>query len=123
MTITPGDIVIINETDEPSARMCAVVTAVSHSDGFCWGRYLTTYPRRQKCAGARATKVEDFGIRIVVSGGALKAVREHVEPTASYSDGAPRRWQDWEAERWWRCRKTALKHINKRYMEGCTVDR
>jgi hypothetical protein len=114
--IERGDIVIINDCDEPSARMCAVVTSTEPT-GLCRALYLTTWRKTMnECAGHNATKIEDFGQLAVFKNGEMQIVTVG-ESRAKYRDGIPRFWQDRQNGVWHKCRKAALRLVSKKNKE------
>jgi hypothetical protein len=94
----PGDCVILNDVEQPCARLIGVVVSVD--DGYVKTKYLnadesfSSYNRRG-CLSRRAvvTHLEDFGVRLRVTG--VSYWCEVVgESTATYEDGKPRKWQE-----------------------------
>lgn len=97
--ITPGTLAIFTMSDEPSARMVAVVTKVTKRK--IWGRYLSDYPKKH-CdpwvAGEgkeqRCTPVSAFGVDVEIDMDLEMITCRKSRPSeATYEDGTWRRWQ------------------------------
>lgn len=89
--MTPPKYVIINDIDAPSFPMvCQFVPHV----GYCYLDRTGTKPRYDGMTGREATAVEDFGIAWTDNDdGTVSFYVSDRAPTATYTDGAPRRWQ------------------------------
>ena len=90
--IKKGNLVILNECDQPGPRMIVLVTSVQ--EGVVYGKYISKdikfkKPRSQL---TYVTRVSDFGVRMSVIDGSL-LVHVTGNSTARYSDGKPRQWQ------------------------------
>lgn len=122
--IKAGDPVIINDCDEPSAKMIVVVTEVSADcvSGF----YLNARKRkeyRKLCRSGRtlvhsplqgrtrATHIGDFGMKIVVEGEQYSVVESGEPCVAIYPDGVPRKWQDRNNGRWHLADRRSLERL------------
>jgi hypothetical protein len=99
-----GDCVILNDVDQPSAAMVAVVTSrLLHGwrehKLYDWS-YLNADPkfdywsdRVNYCTLETATKLTDFGVDLQQENNHYWCQRVG-ESSAVYPDGAPRQWQD-----------------------------
>lgn len=83
--------VIINDTDGPTASMvCQWVPSV----GYCYLDRSGTKPRHDGMKGAEATDVQDFGwVYTNNKDGTVSFYLTKQPSTATYRDGAHRRWQ------------------------------
>lgn len=94
-----GDCVILNHVEQPCSKLICVV--VKDDGEFYHCKYLNadkmldSYNKPpMKNRLPRATKVEDFGVEIKAHDG--KYWCEKVgESKATYADGKPRQWQEW----------------------------
>lgn len=95
-TFLRGEPVIICDFDAPQATMIAVIMGWDAEQGFWKARYLHNDRNLTFCWSDRPTRVADFGVtvEIDVANGEYRVV-PHGECTATYEDGAPRRWQDY----------------------------
>ncbi len=93
--LKPGTLVIMNDTDEPSARLIAVVEEFDKDDGIYCCQYLSTYPHMKKPYGPDPTPVTKFGVKVVFGNGHFAAFQ--IEPShATYKkDGKNRPWQQY----------------------------
>lgn len=89
--IKVGSLVILNDSDQPSARMVVEITAINGA--FASGRYLCIEWKNMKKIDLRyVTPIEKFGVSATKT--ATELIINHAEDsTATYSDGKPRRWQ------------------------------
>ena len=94
-----GDCVILNYCECPSGKLVAVVVGVLEDFYLC--KYLNADSKLDSCCDPpmqnmlkRATKVEDFGVKIHKEDG--KYWCEQIsESVAKYEDGKPRNWQEY----------------------------
>lgn len=87
--------VIINEFDRPCARLVAIVTGTK--EGIVMAKYLAKDTNSTECAAPadKVTPLEVFGMRLDIDNGVgLAWVNECGANRATYSDGAPRKWQE-----------------------------
>lgn len=92
-----GDLVV-HEYDRPHGNCVRVVTEVWRE--YCLTRYLSDGVRTKNLAGSleaehdMLARVEDFGVDVEDMGAAaIRFVASQRPATATYKDGAPRRWQ------------------------------
>lgn len=93
--------VIINDTDAPQPAMVAqLVPGV----GYCYlDRKKSSFDGMK---GHEATNVEDFGFTWAENAdGTVSFYRNDRDPTATYHDGEPRRWQSRAVSFEWRVLK------------------
>lgn len=94
-----GDCVILNEVEQPYGRLvCVVVDDDGEQYHF---QYLNADPMLDsynkppmKNRLERATKIEDFGVVIRAANGEYWC-EQRSESKATYSDGKPRKWQEY----------------------------
>lgn len=94
-----GDTVILNDCDQPSGKMVAVVVKDDGTHYHC--EYLNAdqrfdcYSKPPMKAGRleRATKTEEFGVRLCAADGKYWC-EQVVDSVARYPDGALRKWQE-----------------------------
>lgn len=99
-TFRVGDCIILNDAEQPCARMIVVVTADDGTQYEC--QYLNADPAfdsyckpPMNSSLSRATKVEDFGVVIRAHAGQYWC-EQREESKATYSDGKPRKWQEYD---------------------------
>lgn len=109
-----GTPVIIDDFDEPSARMVAVLTRYDDHAGIWRALYLSTYPHRLDCATSNVpTPITDFGMTLEVDAGVYRCVPTGEPCRATYRDGRPRQWQDrFGEDRWWEMRQRAFAELD-----------
>lgn len=92
-----GEPVIICDFDAPQTSMVAVILGWDAKQGFWKARYLSPQRNLIYCWSDRPTRVADFGmtVEIDVANQEYRAVPDDGPRTATYEDGAPRRWQDY----------------------------
>lgn len=95
MNLTRGTPVIINETEEPSSRLVAIIKDYDINKGIWHALYLSTYPARLTCCtSGTPTPLSDFGIRLELHGTHyFRCTPTGEESRATYRDGKQRRWQ------------------------------
>jgi hypothetical protein len=85
--------VIINDIDAPEPSM--VCQWVPHV-GYCYLDRRQGKPDHDGMKGTEATPIEAFGfVWTDNSDGTVSFYLSDITPTATYSDGEPRRWQSW----------------------------
>lgn len=98
--LTVGDFAIIDECDAPCARRVVMLTGYDARRGVWTARYLHKEGNIADPCGARPTPLSAFGMRVEQQGAAFRVVATGAPATATYADGAPRRWQDRQVGVW-----------------------
>jgi hypothetical protein len=111
--IAVGHCVILNDAERPCGKHLAVVTSIEgrgiYSKVFCKylasGRELTSFNKLNDGKGVRSlfkeelTPVGKFGIQVILEKGFYRCERFGAS-TATYRDGKPRSWQEWETRKY-----------------------
>jgi predicted RNA-binding Zn-ribbon protein involved in translation (DUF1610 family) len=98
-----GDCIILNDCERPSGQMVCVVTGVAKGAlGHHHVQYLNADPRFDVFSEPpmasmlkRATKLKDFGV-VIRTDGTSYWCEKREESKATYPDGRPRKWQEWD---------------------------
>lgn len=96
--VSLGHCVIMNDVDQPCAKLVAVVTRIE--GGVVYGRYLfkdlaNSFKREARDAIERVTPIEWFGYRVFYAHPSYRCLADPCLPhIAKYPDGDARRWQD-----------------------------
>lgn len=102
-----GTPVIISNSDRPESRMVAVLTSFNDTSGKWNARYLSPKTNMARCwTMYRPTPLIEFGVTLEMRSMEYRCI-QNKESCAVYHDGAPRPWQDDDAERWWEMRPIA----------------
>jgi hypothetical protein len=122
MILHRGIPVIINDTDEPSSRLVAVLTEKDRK-GVWHALYLSTYPSRLTCwTGYVPTPLDDFGVRLELHGAHyFRCVPTGGEVVATYRDGTLRRWQCRSGDRLWDMRPRAAAILDPQFFTRAQV--
>lgn len=111
--VAVGHCVILNDAERPCGKHLAVVASIEgrgiNSKVFCKylasGRELTSFNKLNGGKGMRSlfneelTPVGKFGVQVILEDGFYHCERVS-EPKATYRDGKPRSWQEWETRRY-----------------------
>ena len=97
--LKPGCCVVINDVEQPCAKLIAVVkeivgssvTAVYLRDGKELKPYRNGFHGRTETV----TPISRFGVKVLIDDG-LYWCEVVGDSTATYEDGKPRRWQDYQ---------------------------
>lgn len=111
--IKPGDLVIINNFDTPEGRLICIITSIVKSgDKIKYfakyisremkkkyhDRHIDTFFRDCFLLDKGPTKIEDFGVRLILNNFPTATVKIIQESSATYEDGRPRKWQGFDNE-------------------------
>jgi hypothetical protein len=107
-----GDCIILNDCEQPSGKMVCVVTGTwVGGREYYHVQYLNADPRFDTFSEPpmasmlkRAIKIEDFGV-VIRTDGEHYWCEKREDSKATYPDGMPRKWQEWEGPVKYKARK------------------
>jgi len=114
-----GDLVILNDVEQPCGRMVCIVTSNANDLGFYSVQYLNadrTFdayckpPMQNRLL--RATRVEEFGV-VLRNDGTHYWCEQVGNSSATYPDGNPRSWQEWSGPIKYVLRSSAFPYMGK----------
>jgi len=92
-----GDLINLNEFEQPCARLVAVVCGIEDEYPFCKylhaAKDLKPFKKGLRVRASDATKIEDFGV-ICVRTAKYYSCEETTDSIATYPGGESRYWQD-----------------------------
>lgn len=112
--IAVGHCVILNDAERPCGKHLAVVTSIEgkgiNSKVFCKylasGREFNPFNKLNDGKGMRSlfneelTPVGKFGVQVILEANGFYHCQRVSEPKATYRDGKPRSWQEWETRKY-----------------------
>lgn len=95
MNIKKGDLIIINDSDRPCARMIAKVTSINSKIDRVYAKYISSKLKNEKCYSSpdNVTKVTDFGVQVYIEKDRYMCLAIG-RSKATYRDGMSRQWQE-----------------------------
>lgn len=103
--LSPGDPVIIDEADCASPKMIVILLDFDEKREVWRGRYICTAVAQLEVHGQpgdKTTHISEFGKKIErATNNMYRIVDTGTPPTATYSDGELRNWQDTSGRAYW----------------------